>query len=160
MLESTPDRAPQQVLPPEARFRLLAEAGADCIVVARPTPEFLAAAPEQFVAEVIVGRFGPRSVVEGPGFHFGKDRAGSAETLRRLAPEGGFDVVQVEPVSVPVPGGGRTRVSSSLIRDLLRRGEVEAAAGCLGRDYVLYGRVVGGERRGMLLEFPTANRPG
>ena len=38
------------------------------------TREFLAAEPEAFVREVLVGRFSPAVVVEGRGFRFGRGR--------------------------------------------------------------------------------------
>ena len=151
-----PDRAPHQILPAGARFDLLSQAGADLVVVARPTAEFLSAEPERFVRETVVGRLRPSAVVEGPNFRFGRGRAGGVDTLRRLAGEGGFEVVEVEPVMIDL-SGRQVRVSSSLVRELLEAGAVEDAARCLGRDYVLHGQVVGGERRGRGLEFPTAN---
>jgi riboflavin kinase/FMN adenylyltransferase len=49
------------------------------------------------------------------------------------------------------------RVSSSLIRMLVAAGDVESAAACLGRPFALYGKVIRGEGRGRLLDFPTAN---
>ena len=48
-------------------------------------------------------------------------------------------------------------MSSSLIRRLIIEGDVPTAGQCLGRDYTLEGRVVGGEKRGRMLQFPTAN---
>jgi riboflavin kinase / FMN adenylyltransferase len=48
-------------------------------------------------------------------------------------------------------------VSSSSLREALRRGDVERAAGFLGRPYTLRGVVTQGARRGRVLGFPTAN---
>jgi riboflavin kinase/FMN adenylyltransferase len=48
-------------------------------------------------------------------------------------------------------------VSSTRIRNLLRAGEVEAAARLLGRPYSLRGSVVHGAKRGRALGFPTIN---
>ena len=48
-------------------------------------------------------------------------------------------------------------VSSSLIRQLVRSGEIVAAAGMLGRPVEVEGTVVSGDRRGGTLGFPTAN---
>ena len=50
-----------------------------------------------------------------------------------------------------------TIVSSSKIRELIMRGEVEEASKLLGRDYLIIGRVVEGAKRGHTLGFPTAN---
>ncbi len=152
-----PDRAPQRILPLDVKARLLAEGGADRVVVAEATAGLLALTPQGFVREVLLERFAPRAIVEGPNFRFGKGRAGSVETLRELAAEGRFEVVEVEPVRIDLPARPNVRVSSSLIRELVLAGDVVSAGRCLGRAYVLRGRVVSGEHRGRLLEFPTAN---
>ena len=152
-----PDKAPDYIMPADKKHRLLAEHGAEVIVVVKPTRQFLAGFAEQFVRDVLVGRFAPKHIVEGPNFFFGHDRSGTVETLREMAGECGFDVTVVEPLEMDFPGRGMVRISSSLVRDLIRAGAVEAAARCLGRPFTLHGRVMGGERRGRLLKFPTAN---
>jgi riboflavin kinase/FMN adenylyltransferase len=48
-------------------------------------------------------------------------------------------------------------VSSSRIRELVRAGDVEAAAAPLGRPVEVEGTVVTGDSRGGTLGFPTAN---
>jgi riboflavin kinase/FMN adenylyltransferase len=49
------------------------------------------------------------------------------------------------------------RVSSSLIRAALERGDLEEARHLLGRPYSMIGRVVRGQQLGRNLGFPTAN---
>jgi riboflavin kinase/FMN adenylyltransferase len=49
-------------------------------------------------------------------------------------------------------------VSSTLIRDLIQKGELREAARLLGRNYLLNGQVIHGHGRGSKkLGFPTAN---
>ena len=52
--------------------------------------------------------------------------------------------------------GGRI-ISSSLIRELVKMGEVRKAASLLGKDYRIKGRVVKGASVGREIGFPTAN---
>jgi len=52
---------------------------------------------------------------------------------------------------------GRRRVSSTLIRNFLRRGDVEQANRCLGGEFALCGRVVAGCGHGGQLTYPTVN---
>ena len=49
------------------------------------------------------------------------------------------------------------KISSSRIRNLLNQGDIIGARECLGRDYMLSGTVVSGEKLGRKLGYPTAN---
>ena len=49
------------------------------------------------------------------------------------------------------------RISSTAIRDALKRGDLGTAKSMLGRDYSMSGRVVPGIGLGRKLGFPTAN---
>ena len=71
-------------------------------------------------------------------------RVATCALLERL----GFET---RPVS-PVEG-----ISSTNVRQLLRAGEIEAAARMLGRPPEVEGTVVSGDARGGTLGFPTAN---
>lgn len=82
---------------------------------------------------------------------FGRDRGGTAELMRQLGSVHGFGVTVVEPVEVD----GAT-VSSTRIRAAIASGDVEEACE-LGVAPYLEGIVVGGDRRGHDLGFPTAN---
>jgi riboflavin kinase/FMN adenylyltransferase len=127
----------------ERRLELLAEHGADDIVVVEFTMDLARLSPEEFVQEVLAP-IGTRSIVAGESFRFGRARSGDVELLRHM----GFDIIPV-----PVVEG----VSSTRIREALRAGDVVSAAGMLGRPFELDGRVVGGDQRGGVLGFPTAN---
>ncbi len=151
-----PEDAPQRVVPPEVKCRLLREAGCDWVVTAAADRAMLAMAPTEFVEQVIVRRFSPRHVVEGANFRFGRGRAGGVETLRQAGAPAGFELHVADPVRVRLAGGEEV-VSSTLIRRLVAAGRVAGAARCLGRDFSLYGRVVPGSGLGRSLEHPTAN---
>jgi riboflavin kinase / FMN adenylyltransferase len=126
----------------ERRLELLAELGVETLVVPF-TPELALATPEEF-AELILRPLGTKVVVAGANFRFGRGRSGDLDTLAEL----GFDVRPV-----PLVEG----ISSSRIRQLLRAGEIEAAARLLGRPPEVEGTVVSGEARGGTLGYPTAN---
>ena len=52
---------------------------------------------------------------------------------------------------------GEVRVSSSLIRGMVKRGSIEEANECLGYPYSITGTVVHGYEEGRKIGFPTAN---
>jgi riboflavin kinase/FMN adenylyltransferase len=127
----------------ERRIGLIEAIGPDDLVVLEFTPELARREPEDFVAEVL-DPLGTRVVVAAETFRFGKGRRGDIALLR----ERGLEVEEV-----PVVAG----VSSTRIRELLRDGDVAAAAHLLSRPPELEGPVVGGDQRGGTLGFPTAN---
>jgi riboflavin kinase/FMN adenylyltransferase len=126
----------------ERRVELLAELGVEVVVV-RFTPDMALATPEEF-ADSTLRPLGAEVVVAGANFRFGRGRSGDLDTLAEL----GFDVRPV-----PLVEG----ISSSRIRQLVRAGEVEAAAQMLGRPHEVEGTVVSGDARGGTLGYPTAN---
>jgi riboflavin kinase/FMN adenylyltransferase len=126
----------------ERRLELLAELGVETLVVPF-TSELALATPEEF-AESVLRPLGAEVVVAGANFRFGRGRSGDLDTLARL----GFEVRPV-----PLVEG----ISSTRIRQLLRAGEIEAAARLLGRPPEVEGTVVSGDARGGTLGYPTAN---
>ncbi|HYV65175.1 MAG TPA: bifunctional riboflavin kinase/FAD synthetase [Myxococcales bacterium] len=147
-----PERAPAVIQPLHDRLAMLRQLGVDVTVLQRFTRRFAALDPEAFVREFLLRHLALRHVVVGDNVNFGRDRAGSAETLRQLGARLGFGVEVVGPVTV-----GAEQVSSTVLRAVLERGAVGEARRLLGRAYSLRGRVVVGDRRGRTLGFPTAN---
>ncbi len=152
-----PEKAPPQLTPIEDKLEQLAAGGADMAVIAESSPQLLAFEPEAFVHDIIVERFHPSHLVEGPSFGFGRGRRGTVQLLRELGAEHGFEVCIVGPVELQVEPGETVLISSSLVRHLVGRGKVHRAALCLGRPYRLTGKIVHGHRRGKSLGYPTAN---
>jgi riboflavin kinase / FMN adenylyltransferase len=148
--------APERYQPPlttvAERTRLLHEIGADHVVVLQTTPELLALTPEAFFQRIVRGALGARGLIEGFNFRFGRDRAGSNETLRTLSRGADIEFREVSAYEL----NGRP-VSSSRVRDALQIGNVTAAAELLGRHYRLSGIVGTGAKRGRTIGFPTAN---
>lgn len=146
-----PDHVPQTLTGIEARCALLAEAGADDVLV---LPFSLAVAgwsPAEFVDRVLVDALHARYVVVGGNFRFGNRAAGDVATLREAGQRAGFEVDGV------ALDGGPQVWSSTYVRTCLAAGDVEGAAEALGRPYTVTGEVVRGDRRGRDLGFPTAN---
>ena len=147
-----PDRAPPIIQALHDRLETLRALGVDVAVLQRFTRTFATLEPEAFVRDFLMRHLELRQVVVGYNVNFGRDRAGSGETLRVLGARLGFDVEVVGPV---VAGG--EQVSSTRLRAVLGEGDMRRASMLLGRPYALRGRVVVGDRRGRTLGFPTAN---
>ncbi len=108
--------------------------------------------PEDFVRDILCDKLGAKEIFVGYNYRFGRGREGNIATLKALGEEFGFSVREVEQVSLK----GEV-ISSTKIRHLLKDGDVEQAAGLLGRTYAITGIVVRGDGRGKDLGFPTAN---
>ena len=145
-----------RIAPPAERCRRLARAGADWTVTLDTTPDLLSMPASDFINTIILERFAPTAMVEGENFFFGRKREGTIDVLRQAGRDAGFDVQVVEPLTMDIDGA-KTRISSTLVRRLIASGRMGDAARCLGANFTLYGRVVGGYRRGRLLAYPTAN---
>jgi riboflavin kinase / FMN adenylyltransferase len=127
----------------ERRIELIEAIGPDELVVIQFTPKLASREPEEFVREVLEP-IGTRVVAAAEDFRFGKGRRGDVALLWAQ----GLEVAEVPPVE---------GVSSTRIRELLRAGDVVAAARLLGRPPEVEGRVVSGDQRGGTLGYPTAN---
>lgn len=146
--------APLFVLsPPAMKARLLRQLGFDAVVEQAFTREFASRSAESFVAEILEDRLGIACAVTGFDFHFGKDRQGDPAYLTAAGERHGFGVTLVSAFR----DEGAEVVSSSRIRALLEGGAPEEAAGLLGYRFTVESEVIGGQKLGRTLGFPTAN---
>ena len=139
------------IMLPDERNRLLANAGADVIVLEK-FENVKNLTPEEFEGGIVRGQFNAFACVCGYNYRFGAGAAGDAGTLFRLNDECGVKTVVVPQVSLDGEA-----VSSSRIRGLISSGDMRTAAKLLGRNYYLKGEVEYGNRIGRTLGFPTAN---
>lgn len=106
----------------------------------------------EFIEKIIVDNLRAKAVIVGKNFRFGRNRSGHISLLRCLSEHFNYSVHSIQ----PVVRDGKI-VSSSLIRRLLNRGDIESAGDYLGRPYEITGTVIKGKSRGKALGFPTAN---
>jgi riboflavin kinase / FMN adenylyltransferase len=144
-----PQALPKLLDSPTIKRDLIAGLGVDELVTIPFDREFSSKSADQFVEEVLIERLGAEVVSVGENFRFGKAAKGDPDLLRS---HDEFDTRVVPLVEVE----GET-VSSTNIRGLVAAGDVERAARFLGAPFMLEGEVVGGDRRGRDLGFPTAN---
>lgn len=133
------------------RETLLKAHGADEVMFSPFTEETAAMSPEEYIRGLVSARK-VAAMVAGFNYTFGAGGRGTGETLRLLGDRYGFHAEIVPPVMC-----GGEPVSSSRIRECLRRGELQEAETLLTRPYALCGTVKGGRKIGRSLGFPTAN---
>jgi len=147
-----PDKPFFRLTPLPVKLELLESLGLDETIVIPFDAACANLTAEQFAEQVIVGALDAYHVVVGHDFSFGKARRGTTETLQSLGKTLGFGVDVVEPVSED-----GVVLSSSAVREHLRRGDVGEAAEILGYWWRVRGPVEAGAGRGKGLGFPTVN---
>ena len=151
--KSTLDDRPSDCLTSlEHRLLLFERMGVDDCVVLEFTAELASVPAGDFCRKVLVDGLGARGLVVGYDAAFGRDREGGVAFLEHHAPEFGFEVRSLGPVTYE----GEV-VSSTRIRRVVGRGDLSRAEALLGRPFSVYGTVVHGDARGRKLGFPTAN---
>ncbi|MEV8633019.1 bifunctional riboflavin kinase/FAD synthetase [Streptosporangium sp. NPDC051023] len=146
-----PGTHPPRLTTARHRTELLAGLGVDAVCVLPFTLEFSRMSPDEFVQTVLVDRLHAAGVVVGENFRFGHKASGDVETLHTLGEK--YDFVAE---AVPLVSNGDA-ISSTLIRQWLAVGDMDAVAVALGRPHRVEGVVVRGYQRGRQLGFPTAN---
>lgn len=147
-----PDDPPFRILRPEHRNRKILAAGADAVFELPFNGEMAGMTDEEFARDVLAEGLGAAHVAVGFDFRFGRGRMGDAPRLASLGRALGFGVTIVEKVDAL-----GDKASSTAIRQALRAGEPQKAAGMLGHAWVVDGPVEHGEKRGRTIGFPTAN---
>ncbi len=142
-----PDRAPKMITGAGERDSMIAGCGVSVRRV-----EFTEDVRRMTAAEwmrELRDRYGARLIVLGYDNRFGCDGATMTdEDLRRAGRSLGLDVMMA-----PVVEG----CSSSAVRRSVAEGDMEAAAGMLGRPFSLSGTGVPGRQLGRTIGVPTAN---
>lgn len=146
--------------PVDEKVRHLELLGVEQLVLIPFNKELAALTPEQFVEQIIVEKLQASRISVGQDFCFGSKRSGTAMDLQVLVAKYGIPVtiVPLETHEDDLPlTEQETRISTSLIRQMLETGHVEKASQLLGRAYTLIGTVVKGQQLGRTIGFPTAN---
>lgn len=147
-----PDTAPPLLQTFNQKMEGLKLLGIGRVIVLEFNSELAALSAEGFVERYIVDRLRASEVYLGKGFAFGNQRKGNIDLLRQLSEKYGFIADEVPEVQLR-----GHRISSTLIRRLLKAGRVNLARRMLGRGYGVEGEVVRGDGIGRRLLFPTAN---
>ena len=125
----------------------LSALGVDWVEVMTFSREFSKMTTEEYLRDIVRGRFGASAIVLGYDNRLGSDLLSPDET-EAIALSLGLDVIRT-------PRG--LEASSTMIRNALQDGRIEDANAMLGYGYSLDGVVVAGNRLGRTIGFPTAN---
>ena len=165
MVVTFPD-SPSRVLHPSDAVQLLTTADEKCeqleqhgisrVVMLPFTRELSSLTAYAFMRDVLRDKLGVEVLVMGYDHRFGRGGTLSFPDYVAYGRELGIEVVQSPAYHCDVASSDVV-VSSSAIRSLLLRGDVEKAGEALGYSYFLEGKVTDGYHVGTSLGYPTAN---
>lgn len=147
-------RAPSLINTADDRRKIMMEQYHMDTVLTLPFDRAMMELPWQDFFRLLVERYGAAGLVCGEDFRFGFHGEGDAQKLRTMCQENGLPCR-----IIPQQTLHGIVVSSTYIRTLLERGQMEQAGEFLGHPHFLTGVVEPGRQLGRKLGFPTANIP-
>ena len=153
---------PQIVLRPDDNFSLLSDVEEKISLISSLSIDHLLFIPfnsnfsqisaMDFVKNILIEKIHTKYLIIGHDHRFGKDKRGDAKYLEENRH---IFKIQIEKISKKSIQG--ITINSDIIREALRKGEVEKASTFLERKYQIKGQVIRGKQIGKKLGFPTAN---
>lgn len=108
---------------------------------------------EDFARKILADKLNAKAVVCGENFRFGKDALCGAKELKQFGEKFGFEVSICK-----IEKKYNSEISSEIIRNLLKNGDISAANELLWEAYYINSEVVTGNKLGRTLNFPTINQ--
>ncbi len=136
----------------EERLQILEKCGIDGTLIIPFSRDYSRLTAEEFVRGFLHKKLTIKKIIVGHDYTFGQGKKGSSDYLINAGRELGFAVEVIDAFKV-----GENVVSSTLIRNLIIKGDLKTVTKLLGRWYNVAGTVVTGYGRGVGLGFPTAN---
>ncbi len=136
----------------ENKEKLLKDCGIDCVLYLDFDEEMAQMQPKDFLKKIIIDEINAQDLVVGYDTHFGNSREGNYQFLKDRSSIYNYYIELIEPEKI-----NNHIISSSLIRDYIREGDMQYASELLGRNYSIHGSVQLGHRIGRKIGFPTIN---
>lgn len=130
------------------RSNLINKAGIDVMIVLKFTKQLSQIEPMKFY-EKVIKELNVQHLVVGEDFKFGYRGSGNVETLNSIP---GLKLSVISDYKLE-----SERVSSTRIKESLKKGDVISANKMLGYNYELNGFVKHGRKKGRTIGFPTLN---
>lgn len=136
----------------DERIELLEKSGIDHLIIHPFSVDFSRITAVEYVRDILVRDINVSKLVIGYDHHFGRNREGNLEELKKMAVDYGFELEEISAQEID-----DVNVSSTKIRNALLEGDLARANDYLGYRYSVRGTVVPGRKIGRSIGFPTAN---
>ncbi|PLX19024.1 MAG: hypothetical protein C0601_03165 [Candidatus Muiribacterium halophilum] len=133
---------------PEEKIQLFKEQGIDILIMPDFNESFMKMSPENFI-KILKDHLNPQHIIVGKNFNFGFARKGNPQTLIDNFDDKVNVIEQVRYEGI--------KISSTIIRELLKSGDIKKASTLLGRNFFITSKVRSGKKIGRDLNAPTIN---
>lgn len=146
------DVSDKMILSREERRRLVEKMGVDIFLECPLNQHIRHIKAENFVKEILVGDLQASYVAVGEDYRFGYERKGTPGLLKEMGRKYGFhtDIISKEME-------GHRKISSTYIREELKKGNMEKFQKLMGMNFFIEGTVEHGRGLGHKMLLPTAN---
>ena len=124
----------------------------DFLVIINFSKNFSNLSAEDFIKKILFKDIGSKYIFVSQNFKFGKKRLGNIKTLKKFEKLFSYKVIITNPYKK-----NKLTISSSLIRKIIQKGQIQEANKLLSRPWCIEGEVIKGEQRGRRIGFPTCN---
>ncbi len=120
------------------KIKTFCDIGINLLIYLNFDKSFASMEPEIFL-EILVKSFKPRFICLGESFRFGKDNKGDLNYIKKVSKIYEFELISVKEYVID-----GVKVSSTLIRDMIKNGDIHNANRFLGKNYQIYLRRTSG----------------
>ena len=136
----------------EDRIDLIFSFGIKCVAVQKFDKSFAALNADDFCNDYLLNNFNIKGLYVGYDLKYGSMRSGNSNHMNLFCKKNNFFLQTEKSQSLD-----NQIVSSSIIRNCLRSGNIKEVNKLLGRFFQLSGVIFKGDQRGRKMGFPTAN---
>ena len=126
--------------------------GIDFLIIKKFDKKFSKTSAEDFINKILHKKLKAKLIFISKNFKFGKNRTGDINLLKKKQGFLNYKTKTVSPYTKK-----RKIISSTLIRNNIKKGKVDIANKMLGRKWEIQGVVRKGQQRGKEIGFPTCN---
>jgi len=139
------------ITPYREKLKLLSTFNIDYISIINFNSSFSKLSPDQFI-DSIINKYNPQTIIIGYDNNFGFKGKGNYIFLKKYLIDKNIELYQNKPFSL-----NNSIIKSSLIKELIKNGDIKSANSYLGRKFKLSGNITNGNKIGKKIGFPTAN---
>ena len=147
-----PETSPSRLTRLREKLQQFSNYNIDRVVCLKFNKELANLSALDFIDDILLKGLFAKKIIVGDDFRFSRNREGNYQYLLEVSHEKNFEVFKTGSY---VENG--ERVSSTMIRNTLAKGDITNANHYLGRPYSISGKVVHGDKRGKKIGFPTIN---